>query len=321
MDDIRSEGPTVSVVIPTRNCLTWLPRAIASIGARADTEVIVVDDGSTDGTDAWLARAQELDPRIRVLTGSGGGPATSRNIAIEAATAPLIAFLDADDQWYPGKLDIQLAAHARWPEIGFSFTDYRHVTMDGEDRGSCFAFWPRFAAYVADRHGPFVMGGDALARIYAENVVGTSTVIARTDLLRKLGCFSTDLPSSEDWDLWLRLASRAPVLCVPHILAEYLMHRPGNETRRARARVLAMRVIGARYRNAVRAIDRSAIAVMSARILTADAELQRADGRLWKAAALMLAALVRSRSRRALREAAAAALSATRQTLRAIGRS
>ena len=169
----------------------------------------MVDDGSTDGTAELLERLCAADPRLRVLLGPCRGPSAARNHALGQVRAPLIAFLDADDRWRLDKLEAQLALHAAHPGIGFSFTDYRHVTVDGEDRGPCLGFWPRFAARHAGRDEPFLLGPDALAQLYAENVVGTSTVIVRTALLRELGGFYDRLGSAEDWDLWLRLAARA----------------------------------------------------------------------------------------------------------------
>ena len=126
--------PLASVIIPTRDCIAWLPGAILSIGPNPDIEIIVFNDGSTDGTREWLAEAARADRRIVVMEGTGIGPSKARNAAIEAARAPLLAFLDADDRWYPGKLEQQIALHRRFPEASFSFTDYRHVTGDGEDR-------------------------------------------------------------------------------------------------------------------------------------------------------------------------------------------
>ncbi|MFZ4406241.1 MAG: glycosyltransferase family A protein, partial [Paracraurococcus sp.] len=187
------QGPECSVVIPARNAAPWLEATIASIGTEAAVEILVVDDGSTDGTAAILARLAAADPRIVPLAGPRRGAAAARNAALAAAAAPLIAFLDADDRWRPGKLSAQLALHAAHPGLGFSFTDYRHVTEAGEDRGTCFEYWPGFRA----RHGAwlesFVLGKDGLAQLFAENVVGTSTVVARSGLLRGLGGFDETL--------------------------------------------------------------------------------------------------------------------------------
>lgn len=301
------DTPSVSVIIPTRDCLRWLPGAIRSIGSAPDIEIIVFDDGSSDGTSAWLAEAAQSDARIVTMLGTGIGPAKARNLAIAAARAPLLAFLDADDRWLGEKLDLQLATHRKWPEIALSFTDYRHVTELGEDRGPCFAYWPRFHAIARRQARPFVLGGDAMARIYAEPVIGTSTVIARTDLVRAAGGFAEDLPSSEDWDLWLRLASRGQIVCVPTILMDYLMHRPGSETRNLRTRVLAMRIIGARHRAAASAISRHAVRVFGSRLLAAEAEIAHAEGHDARAAWMFLTAFLRAPSGRALRDALGAA--------------
>ncbi len=296
-----AHGPELTVIIPSRDALTWLPTAVASIGADPNLEIVVVDDGSRDGTLAWLAERAAADPRLRFLRGEGRGPSRARNLGIRDARAPLVAFLDADDRWAPGKLAPQLALHRARPDIGFSFTDYRHVTTAGEDRGPCFAFWPRFAARARPHREAFVLE-DAVAALFAENVVGTSTVIARTDLLRVVGGFSQDLGSAEDWDLWLTLAERAPVGVVPTVLADYLMHRPGNMSDRLSERASAMRMIAARHRERALAQDRGAERGFNARLSAADAELAEARGETLRAMALRLRAWAWQPSLRAARE-------------------
>ncbi|MFZ4406242.1 MAG: glycosyltransferase family 2 protein [Paracraurococcus sp.] len=292
----------VSIIIPMRDVAPYLRSALASIGPSQRLEILLVDDGSRDGT---LALAEEMaarDGRIRVLHGEGRGPSAARNIGLAAARAPLVAFLDADDCWRPGKLQRQLDLHRRHPQLGFSFTDYRHVTPEGEDRGSCFGYWPRFAA----RHAPhaagpaFELGPDALAQIFAENVVGTSTVVARTDLLREVGGFRTDWGSAEDWDLWLRLAARAPVGCVPAVMADYLMHRSGAVSRRAAARARAVRAIAAQHRTAAVRQNPALARAGEAGLLVAAAE---AAERRRSALLLRLRALAIAPSRRVARDA------------------
>lgn len=302
-----TDTPSVSIVIPTRNAAGWLARAIFSIGPLAEAEILVVDDGSTDSTAQILAEFALHDPRLRVLNGAGQGAGAARNLAIAAARAPLIAFLDADDRWRLGKLEAQLAFHRAHPEMGFSFTDYRHITAEREDRGPCFAYWPRFAACLAGRETPFLVKA-APATLLAENVVGTSTVMARTALLRELGGFDPDMPQSEDWDLWLRLAARAPVGCLPEVLMDYTMHRPGNLSGQKTARLAAMRVIAQRHGAAARHLDPSALRACTAGLLVAAAEAAASDGARLKAALLHLGAALRQPTRRHFREAAAVLL-------------
>jgi glycosyltransferase involved in cell wall biosynthesis len=306
-----SSVPAISVIIPTRDTLRYLPKAIASIGGFPNVEIIVIDDGSSDGTAGWLADRRAHDRRLVVLTGPGENSARARNLGIAAARAPLIAFLEADDWWEPGKLDLQYRLHCANPEIGFSFTDYRHLSPAGEHRGSSFSFWPRYRARHGHRSEPFLLGDDALAQIYAENVVGTSTVMARTDVLRAIGGFDETLRSTEDWDLWLRLASRAPVGCHPDPLVTYLMHRPGNKSAKVDRRIAAIRLIGERFRERACVQDRSARRIFNARVLVASAELADMEGKRFRSAALRLAAFLRHPTGRAAREALAGAVSAT----------
>jgi glycosyltransferase involved in cell wall biosynthesis len=294
--------PQVTVIIPARNALAWLPDAIASIGPGPSVEIIVTDDGSDDGTAEYLAGLAARDPRLVVMAGPRKGPSPARNVALERVRAPLVAFLDADDRWCPGKLATQLALHAAHPEIGFSFTDYRHLTPESEDRGACFAFWPCFAARNGWRTEAFLLP-DAFAHIYAENVVGTSTVIARTDLLREVGGFRTSLGSAEDWDLWLKLASRAPVGCVPRVLCDYLMQRSGSVSKNTGRRAGAMRAVAGPYRPHLVEKEPWAVGACESRLLVAEAEA-RAGTSLLSALWFRLLALTLTPSLRNAREAA-----------------
>src|SRR5271165_5745371 len=135
--------PACSVVILARNSLKHLPDALSSVAMQRcpDVETIVVDDGSTDGTDVWLAKMAKDWSDFRYLQTDGVGLASARNAGIELASAPAVAFLDAGDQWRANKLKAQLAFHMAHPGTAFSFTDYLQVSQEGEGRGTCFEHW------------------------------------------------------------------------------------------------------------------------------------------------------------------------------------
>jgi glycosyltransferase involved in cell wall biosynthesis len=269
--------PICSIIIPTRNCLNYLPTTLASIDAqnRCDLEVILVDDGSTDGTANW-ARARPASGFSLTLLETGGiGPGAARNAGVAAASADLIAFLDADDTWSPGKLDAQLAYHGANPMIGFSFTDYLHVTPDGAQLGTCFAYWGCTWTRVAD--DAYFVVRDAEARLLGSNLVGTSTVLMNRDAFLAAGGFSARWASAEDWDLWLRVAALAPVACSTYVTMSYLM-RPGSETSNRRARLAAMAGIIDRYRSRTEPVFQRTVRLAQARLDVATAEAARADG-------------------------------------------
>lgn len=302
----KSRRPVCSIIIPTRDCLAYLPIALASIDMqRMDgLEVIVVDDGSSDGTAEWLAAAPRVSAPLKVLSTGGIGVAGARNRAIEASEGGLVAFLDADDYWWPGKLASQIAVHESDPAIGLSFTDYIHVTPDGRSHGTCFEFWGTDWGGTA---GTYKTLPDAEARLLATNVVGTSAVVARRDVIERIGGFSLACKSAEDWDLWLRMAAVAGVACSNLVTMTYLM-RPNGETSARNRRIEAMAEIVARYGPRTEPAIRSATRVARGRLATARAELLAADGHSSAATAAYFAALLAAPSSRALRAALAGSL-------------
>ena len=299
--------PRLSVVIPTRDCLEYLPSALASVRAQAidRLQLVVVDDGSTDGTGEYLAAQAARDPDLTIVARAGGaGVAAARNAGLAVARAPIVGFLDADDVWRPGTIAARLAAHEADPGLVLSFADYDHVAPDGTDLGTCFAFWPRFARFLAGRRGLVPLGSRALALLYAENVVGTSTVLARRDALAAEAGFSAEFRLAEDWDLWLRLARRGGVACWAEIGATYLV-RPGSLSRDRPGLIACMRRIARRHGEAVLRTAPSAWLACRSRIAAAEAEHARIVGRRPAALLQHLLALVLAPSRRLAWETAA----------------
>ena len=292
------------MVIPARDALCWLPGAIASVGGGADIEILPVDDGSRDGTAAYLRSIARMDRRIVPLASHGAGPAAARNTGLAAARAPLIAFLDADDRWRRGKIAAQLELHRLEPEIGFSFTDHRRFAEGGRELPGGFARCPAFAARHAMRREGFVLDRDAQAQIYAEPLVASSTVMARTALLRAVGGFNERLRRSEDWDLWLHLAACAPVGCLPKPLTHRLVRPIDPEGPEAVARRTDRRRVAHAYAGPASRLDELALRRCRSSHLRLEADGAALAGRRLQAALLRLTAFASHPSRDVARDAA-----------------
>ena len=233
----------VSVVIPNYNCLATLPRAIDSIRMQnVAVEIIVVDDGSTDGSREWLAQ----QPDVRLLTTERAGAAQARNHAIQYCSKEWVAFLDADDYWLENKLSQQLDLHRHHPEMVLSFTDYMHITEAGEPIIGCFAFWPRFNKLLSA--DPVTVFPSFTSILFAENVVGTSTVMVNRKALALVGGFDPRLKSASDWDLWLKVAEEGMVGVLHSSLCHYVSDRADAISRDHSKRLEAMKLILDRHR-------------------------------------------------------------------------
>lgn len=187
---------SVSVVIPTFNRLATLPRAIDSVRAqtRPADEIIIVDDGSTDGTSDWIAARH---PAIRLIRQENAGVSAARNRGIHAASSDWIALLDSDDAWMPEKLERQLEAIERNPSAVLCHTE---------------EIWIRNGRRVNPMKKHAKAGGWIFQRCLPLCAISPSSAIVRRDVLIELGGFDESLPACEDYDLWLRICARHPAL-------------------------------------------------------------------------------------------------------------
>lgn len=180
------QKPLVSVIIPTYNCAKYISRAIASVRIQKwPVEVIVVDDGSTDGTESPFVSFGIAGKYIKQ---ENQGPAVARNTGISAATGEYIAFLDADDEWLPGRLERTVAPMIQNPSLGMAYCNAVTRHMDGSEspRGQdCEKYRIKGAIYPPPR-------------------ICTPAVTMRRSLLKTLGGFCEELPFFEDRDLWIR---------------------------------------------------------------------------------------------------------------------
>jgi glycosyltransferase involved in cell wall biosynthesis len=209
-DSPMAESPDVTVVIPTRDRRELLTTAIGVALDQEDvtSEVVVVEDGSKDGTTATVAALG--DPRVRLLRQDRPqGPSRARNRGIDVARGEWVAFLDDDDLWSPRKLRLQID----------------RATSHG-------ASWAYGAAVLLDERGQVVRrlaapDSEQLVRqLLVQNVIpgGSSNVIVRTELVRSLAGFDENLWHIADWDLWIRLALEAKGVGCREIVVGYLSH-------------------------------------------------------------------------------------------------
>jgi glycosyltransferase involved in cell wall biosynthesis len=194
----------VSVVIPTFNRARFVPDAIRSAlrQTHRDLAVIVVDDGSTDGTTEVVARL--ADDRVDyVRIDRSGSPARARNVGISRATGQFVAFLDSDDVWLPEKIERQIEALRASPECRWSYTRFDHIDEDG--------------VFMAPLRGG--VGEPRSGWILEHMVTGTAlvmvqSVLVEASLLEEVGGFDESPALREDLDLCFRLAARSPVVAV-----------------------------------------------------------------------------------------------------------
>ncbi len=183
--------PEVSVIIPAYNRCAMLLEAIASVLAQSAPafELIVIDDGSTDGI-SENERLRRMSETIRIERIDHRGPAAARNRGVALARAPLIVFLDSDDLWSPTKLERQFAFVRDNPGCAISQT--------GE-------IWIRNGRRVNPGHRHRKRAGDIFIDSLRTCLIGMSSVMIRAELFRSSGGFDEHMAAAEDYDLWLRI--------------------------------------------------------------------------------------------------------------------
>jgi glycosyltransferase involved in cell wall biosynthesis len=191
----------VSVVIPLFNKAKYIERTLRSVLAQTynDFEIIVVDDGSEDGSDRIVEAIK--DPRIRLIRQENAGPGSARNRGIELAQGQFIAFLDADDLWLPGKLHDQTTFMLKHPEVGLSATNY--IILGGATDKPQWRLPPEQSWWICS------------TSIFTAYVKGfkpcTPAVMVTTAAIRDAGGFPTNVLSGEDVYTWFKVGVRTQV--------------------------------------------------------------------------------------------------------------
>jgi glycosyltransferase involved in cell wall biosynthesis len=204
----RTDAPQISVIIPTFNRAWSLARAIDSVLAQtlAPSEIIVVDDGSTDGTATVLAAYKD---RIKVLTQPNSGVSRARNTGIRYSTGELLALLDSDDEWRPGKLACQAAFFKAHPETLICQTQ---------------EIWIRNGVRVNPMRKHRKPSGLIFEPSLHLCLVSPSAVMIRKTLFERKGMFRRDFPVCEDYEFWLRVSVDTPI----HLIDEEMTVKYGG---------------------------------------------------------------------------------------------
>ena len=207
--------PRASIVIATYNHAQWLPDAIeCALSQAVPCEVIVVDDGSTDGTIGILDRYKD---RIRAVTIAHSGPSVARNTGLEMAGADFVMWLDADDLIAPTKVEKQLAAFS--DEIGWVLSDVRI-----EDAGRGFT---ELASARYD-YGRKELGGWIGPLLEPANFIPIMSPLVRRSVLNDIRFADTADGTPEDWRFWQRVAAVARVRYIADVLATYRKQKTGR---------------------------------------------------------------------------------------------
>jgi glycosyltransferase involved in cell wall biosynthesis len=220
-------APLVSVILPTRDRLELLRRAVASVRAQTEPrfELIVVDDACSDDTPAFLQQLAVADPRIRMVRNtvpSGGGGA--RNAGIRLSRAQWVAFIDDDDEWLPHKLERQLQTLQSNRAAVACSCGYLVRSTSGTSKVMA------------------VRANTTVQELLTNNWLGgASTCVCSSEALRDIGGFDPGLRAGQDLDLWVRLRQRAEVAVCAETLVIHRAHAGPRITTDTQSQYLGVR--------------------------------------------------------------------------------
>lgn len=227
-------NPSVSVIMPAYNTERFIASAVRSVLAQTHgaLELIVVDDASTDDT---VERVRAVaDERVRLVSlAANVGVSAARNLALREARAPIVAFLDADDECVPERLAIQLEFLEMHPEVDVVGSAILAVDVAGRPLG--------YRTYPCGHEG-------IVRRLPLASPLAMPTVVARREALMDAGRFDSRLEVAEDYDLWNRLALRGRRFAnCPQALVRYRLHAGAAKSRALRRQLRLTRAVRARY--------------------------------------------------------------------------
>ena len=202
--------PKVSVIIPVYNSKQFIGQTIDSVFNQEyqDFEVIIVDDGSCDGTEKVISKYKD---RLTYIRKENEGISIARNTGIEQTRGEYIAFIDHDDIWLPEKLREQISLLDNNKEIRICFSDAYIIDEKGRRNGTLFKISPPYSGMV-------------FRQLLEENFIPVITAVVKKEVFKGTGLFNPRYRIAEDWDFFLRVSKRYPVAFINRPLAEYRIH-------------------------------------------------------------------------------------------------
>lgn len=241
-------SPLVSIVLPTYNRSHLLPRAIASVSSQTYShfELIVVDDGSSDGTLAFLQRLRDTRTRF-IRLDKNMGACRARNLGIRQSRGELIAFLDSDDEWHPTKLEKQLALITAAPPNVGAVGAGREIRIQGENGITTILRVPKLEIgniYQA------LLNGDAFPGTPLWPG-GTPAIMFRSECFKTIGLFDESLPAAQEHDLYIRFSRNYDFVAVPEILVTVHSDAVSRISTGVREQVSGKRQLLEKYRDEI----------------------------------------------------------------------
>lgn len=217
----QTNHPSVTVIIPVRNGITFVEEAILSVLHQSfrDLELLLIDDGSND---ADYSQFERLDPRLRLIRLEGFGVSHARNTGMDEARGQYIAFLDADDVWFPGKLAAQVRYLERHPNVGVVFGSFKKwlPNQSGQFTPAATLISDCSAIDTCDD----ARSGWLYTRLLTGLLVGMNTAVIRREVKEAIGGFNESMRQGEDYDFWLKASRIAEMHSLNATVALYRIH-------------------------------------------------------------------------------------------------
>ncbi len=207
---LLTSSPTISIIIPCYNREDFIAKTIQSVldQSFSSIEILVIDDGSTDNTQAVLEPFRDAIRYFRIP--HSGGPSRPRNIGLQNAVGDLISFFDSDDLMLPGKLAAAAQVFQSHSDIDFLFTNFQSCDKNGTlvdpDYLSRYEEFRKILHPTGEANLSLLNGTEVYPNLLHSNFIGTSSVVARSHVFTEVGNFKESMPNAEDFNLWCRIA-------------------------------------------------------------------------------------------------------------------